>query len=160
MYLKVTGASHGVITGEAQADQHVGEIEVLSWSWAIQGQFDLATGNASGKASMRVLRVVKRVDKASTALMSVLRTNELIKCAVLTLRKTGKTPFDYMTITIEQGHVVSLEIEAGDISGSSIIVERVAFTFNKIAVNYTAQGPDGQPHGGASTFQDQWGSAS
>jgi type VI secretion system secreted protein Hcp len=122
----------------------------------MQGKPSLAGGAASGKATIRELRIVKKVDKASTAMMSALRTNEVIKEAVLTLRKTGKTPLEYLKITINQGRIVSLEIEAGDTGGGSTLVERVSFSFNKIEVEYTPQGGDGQPLGGT-MFQDQWG---
>ncbi len=160
MFLFVKGAKHGQINGESQDDsKHRGEIEVLSWSWGMQGKPSLGGGAASGKATIRELKIVKRVDKASTALMSALRTNELINQAVLTLRKTGKTPVEYLKITIEQGRVVSLDIEAGDTSGSSTLVERVSFSFNKIEVEYRPQGGDGQPLGGT-MFQDQWGTDS
>jgi type VI secretion system secreted protein Hcp len=156
MFLSVKGAVHGPINGEAQDDKHKNEIEVLSWSWGMQGKPSLGGGAASGKATIRELKIVKKVDKASTALMSALRTNEVIKEAVLTLRKTGKTPLEYLKITINQGRIISLDIEAGDTSGSSTLVERVGFSFNKIEVEYTPQGGDGQPLG-ATMFQDQWG---
>ena len=156
MFLMVKGAKHGLIKGESQDDQHKGEIEVLSWSWGMQGKPSLGGGGASGKATINELKIVKRVDSASTALMRALRTNESIQKAVLTLRKTGKTQLEYLKITIEEGRVVSLDIEAGDTSGSSTLVERVSFSFNKIEVEYMPQGRDGQPQGGM-TFQDQWG---
>jgi type VI secretion system secreted protein Hcp len=155
MFLSVKGAKHGQINGEAQDSQHKSEIEVLGWSWGMQGKPSLGGGGASGKATMRELRIIKRVDKASTALMSALRTNELIKEAVLTLRKTGKKPLEYLKITIQDGRVVALDIEAGDGSGSATVLEKVSFSFNKIGVVYTPQGPDGNPQGGTS-FDDEW----
>ncbi|HWK12723.1 MAG TPA: type VI secretion system tube protein Hcp [Vicinamibacterales bacterium] len=155
MFLSVNGARAGAIAGEAQDSSHKNEIEVLGWSWGMQGHRDLGGGGAAtGKATIRELRVLKRVDKASTALMSALRTNEQIK-ATLTLRKAGKSPLEYLKISIEEGRVNSLEIEAGDVSGSSTLVERVSFTFNKISVEYTPQGQDGRALGGT-TFVDQW----
>ena len=57
------------IKGESKDDKHKGEIEVLSWSWGIQGKASLGGGSASGKATIREMKIVKRVDKASTALM-------------------------------------------------------------------------------------------
>ncbi len=159
MFLSVNGARHGQITGEAQDDKHKNEVEVLGWSWGMQGKPSLGAGTATGKATMRELRILKRIDKASTALMSALRTNEPIKEAVLTVRKTGKKPLEYLKIKIEDGRVVSLEIEAGDASNSSAVVERVAFSFNKISIEYTPQGPDGQALGSTS-FEDQWTTAS
>ena len=67
-----------------------------------------------GKAIVRELKIVKRVDSASTPLMSALRTNEMITKAVLTLRKAGKTQLEFLKITIEQGRVTALTVEAGD----------------------------------------------
>ncbi len=108
MFLMVKGAKHGLIKGESQDDQHKGEIEVLGWSWGMQGKPSLGGGGASGKASIHDLKIVKKVDTASTALMQALRTNEPIQKAVLTLRKAGKTQVEYLKITIEQGRVTSL----------------------------------------------------
>ena len=159
MFFKVKGAKHGQITGEALDDKHKGEIEVLSWSWGMQGKSALGGGAATGKATMRELRIVKKVDKASTALMSALRTNEVIKEGILTLRKTGTSKIEYFKITIQDGRVMSLDVEAGDDSGSATLLERVSFSFNKIAVEYTPQGGDGMPQG-ATTFEDQWGEGS
>jgi len=159
MFFKVKGAKHGQINGEAQDDKHKGEIEVLSWSWGMQGKASLGGGVASGKATMRELRIVKNADKASTALMSALRTNEVIKEGILTLRKTGTSKIEYFKITIQDGRVVSLDVEAGDESGGSTLLERVSFSFNKIAIEYTPQGGDGMPQG-STTFEDQWGESS
>jgi len=155
MFLSVNGARHGQITGEAHDEKHKNEVEVLAWSWGMQGKPSLGGGGATGKATMRELRITKHVDKASTALMAALRTNEAIKEAVLTVRKSGKTALEYLKIKIEDGRVVALDIEAGDAANSPTLVEKVSFSFNKITIDYTPQGPDGNPLGSTS-FQDQW----
>ena len=159
MFFKVKGAKHGQINGEALDDKHKGEIEVLSWSWGMQGKSSIGGGSASGKATMRELRIVKKVDKASTALMSALRTNEVIKEGILTLRKTGTSKVEYFKITIQDGRVMALDVEAGDDEGTSTLLERVSFSFNKISVEYTPQGGDGMPQG-TTTFEDTWGEGS
>ncbi|MGB7218848.1 MAG: type VI secretion system tube protein Hcp [Vicinamibacterales bacterium] len=155
MFLMVKGAKGGVIKGESIDEAHKSEIDILSWSWGMHVATSLGGGSAKGKASVHELKVVKGIDSASTALMAALRTNESIVKAVLTLRKAGKTQLEYLKITIEQGRVTSLTIEAGDKSGSSELFEHVSFSFNKITVDYVPQGPDGQPRGGM-TFMDQW----
>jgi type VI secretion system secreted protein Hcp len=155
MFLMVKGAKHGLIKGESQDDQHKGEIDVLSWSWGMQGRPTLGGGAASGKAAINDLKIVKKVDSASTALMLALRTNEPIQKAVLTLRKAGKSQVEYLKVTIEQGRVTSLTIDGGDTNGSPEVVEKVSFSFNKIEVEYVPQGKDGLPQGGM-TFADQW----
>jgi len=159
MFFKAKGAKHGQINGEAQDEKHKNEIEVLSWSWGMQGKASIATGQASGRATMRELKIVKKVDKASTALMSALRTNEVIKEGILTLRKTGTTKLEYLKITIQDGRVLAIDIVGGDDKGGTDLLERVSFTFNKIAVEYTPQGGDGQPQG-TTMFEDQWGESS
>ncbi len=155
MFLMVKGAKHGLIKGESPDTQHKDEIEVLGWSWGMQAKPTLGGGNSAGKATINDLRIVKRVDAASTALMLALRTNEPIQKAVLTLRKAGKSQLEYLKITIEQGRVTSLTVEAGDTTGSADNVERVSFSFNKIEVEYVPQGKDGKPQGGM-LFTDQW----
>ena len=155
MFLMAKGAKHGLIKGESQDDQHKGEIEVVSWSWGMVAKASIGGGTATGKATINDLRIVKRVDSASTALMGALRTNEPIQKAVLTLRKAGKSQLEYLKITIEQGRVVSLIIDTVETASTPDVVERVSFSFNKIEVEYVPQGKDGLPQGGM-TFADQW----
>ena len=141
MFLAVSGARAGSINGESQDSKHKNEIEVLAWSWGMQGKPSLGGGGATGKATIRELRITKRVDKASTALMSALRTNEPIKLATLTIRKVGKTPLEYLTIKIEDGRIMSLDIEAGDASSDPALLERVSFSFNQDHRRVHAPGP-------------------
>ena len=159
MFLMVKGAKGGVIKGEAQDDAHKGEIDILSWSWGMHARPSLGGGGASGKAAVHELKVVKHLDSASTALMAALRSNEIIVKAVLTLRKAGKTQLEYLKITIEQGRVTSLNIEAGDKGGGADLFEHVTFSFNKITVEYVPQGKDGQALGGM-TYTDQFSESS
>jgi type VI secretion system secreted protein Hcp len=157
MFLSVKGARSGVIKGESKDTAHPNEIDVVSWSWGMQAQKSLGGGTASGKAVIGELKILKRVDSASTPLMSALRSNEMITEAVLTLRKAGRTALEYLTITIEQGRVTSIAIDAGsDRAGTPDVFENVSFTFNKITVEYVPQGKDGQAMGGM-MFTDQFG---
>jgi type VI secretion system secreted protein Hcp len=155
MFLMVKGAKHGLIKGESHDDQHKGEIDIVSWSWGMQAKASLGGGVATGKATINDLRIVKRVDSASTPLMLALRTNEPIQKAVLTLRKAGKSQLEYLKISIENGRVTSLTVDGGDASASADVVEKVSFSFNKIEVEYVPQGKDGLPQG-SMTFADQW----
>ena len=155
MFLSVSGMKSGAIAGEAQDQTHKNEIEVLGWSWGMQAKTNLGGGSATtGKSTIRELRITKRVDKASTGLMSALRGNEMVK-ATLTLRKAGKNQLEYFVIKIEDARVTGLDIETIDVSNSPTLVERIALSFNKISIDYTPQGPDGQARGGTS-FQDEW----
>lgn len=158
MFLAVKGARSGAIKGESQDKAHKGEIDVLGWSWGMQGKPSLGVGTAVGAVAANELKITKKADSATTALMSAVRSNEPIKEAVLTVRKaaSGGRPLDYLKITIEQGRITALNIEAGDSGGSAEVVEHVNFSFNKITVEYVPQGNDGLP-GGSMMYTDQWG---
>jgi type VI secretion system secreted protein Hcp len=155
MFLLVKGAKHGLIKGEAQDETHKEEIEVLGWSWGMQARPSLGAGTPSGKATVHDLKILKRVDRASAPLMSALRMNEPLEKAVLTLRKAGESQLEYLKITVEQGRVTSLIIEAGDASGGSELHENVSLSFNKITVEYVPQGKDGRAQGSV-LYTDQW----
>jgi type VI secretion system secreted protein Hcp len=156
MFLSVKGQKSGVIKGESQDPKHANEIDVVSWSWGMQGKPTFGGGSvATGKAIIHELKIVKHIDCASTALMAALRTNELIKQAVLVIRKAGSKPLEYLKITIENGRVTSLNLDAGEGPAGPQIVENVSFTFNKITVEYIQQLKDGQG-GPGFMFADQW----
>ena len=155
MFLSVKGAKSGIITGEARDTTYKNAIEVVAWSWGMQGRAALGGGGATGKATVRELRVTKRVDKSSTALMAALRTNEPIKEATLTVRKAGKDPLEFFIVKIENGRVMSIDIEAGDKANSPAMFEKVTFSFNKITIQYTPQAEDGSAMA-TSKFEDQW----
>ena len=155
IFISVKGAKSGVIKGESQDQNHGKEIDVVRWSWGMDSRASLGGGTARSKAVIRELKIVKRVDSASTPLMSALRSNEMISKAVLTQRKAGTTQLEFLKITIEQGRVTSLEIVAGEDGNPTELFESVSFSFNKITVEYTPQGKDGQAQG-SMLFQDEW----
>lgn len=147
MFLTVTGQKTGPVKGESQDDLHKDEIDVLGWSWGIKAHAEMAGGGASGKASIKELRLLKHVDRASTALMSLATTNEVIKKAVLTVRKAGTTQQEFFKVTIENGRLTSYDVQAPESDTSPGLLEIVTFAFQKIAIEYRMQGEDGQLRG-------------
>ena len=148
MFLKIESARQGPIKGEAQDENHPDEIDVISWSWGMRAQTALGGAGASGKSTLNELHIVKRVDRASTALMSAMRNNDLIKKAVLTVRKAGGTALEYFKITIQSGRVTLLEVQSGESTVDAELAENLSLAFEKISVEYVPQGPDGQARGG------------
>ncbi|MDB5876219.1 MAG: Hcp1 family type secretion system effector [Ramlibacter sp.] len=148
MFLKVETARQGVVKGESADKQHSQEIDVLAWSWGMRAQSALSGGGASSKATLDELRITKKVDSASTALMSTMRSNELIKKATLTVRKAGGDPIEYMKITLQDARITQLGVE----SEEHELVERMSIAFQRINVQYVPQGQDGQVRG-SMTFE-------
>jgi type VI secretion system secreted protein Hcp len=149
MFLQVEGVKHGKIKGEAQDDSHQDEIDVLGWSWGMKAKSAMSGAGATGKAALHELSVRKQVDSASAGLMSAMHNNEMIKKAVLTVRKAGQSPspLEYFKITIQGGRITSIDVGSGD-GDNAELVETLSFAFQRISVEYVPQGPDGQPRGG------------
>ena len=96
----------------------------------------------------------KPVDSASTGLMSALRSNEVIKKAVLTVRKAGgvaSVPF--LTITVEKARIVSHRLNNVQ-DGAPELGEEVRIAFYKVQVEYRPQDASGAGKG-VNTFETE-----
>ena len=147
MFLKVESARQGVIKGESADDKHKTEIDILSWSWGMRAQSAMAGAGASSKATLDELRVIKKIDSASTGLMATMRINELIKKATLTVRIAGGDPLEYVKITLQDARITEIGVE----TQNDEVVERLSLAFQRISVQYVPQGSEGLGRG-AMTF--------
>jgi len=144
MFLKIDGTRSGVIKGEANDSAHPNEIDIVSWSWGMRASSAMGGAGAAAKTAMDAVTISKQVDSASTALMSVMRANELIKKAVLTVRKSGTTPIEYFILTIENARITSYDV--GTAPGAEHVMdEKITFSFQKISIDYYPQGPTCPP---------------
>jgi type VI secretion system secreted protein Hcp len=144
MFLKVDG-----VTGECSDADHKGEIDVVSWSWAMDAPVSVTTGAASGMVSVGELYVVKRVDQSSPTLMRFLRNRKAVSSAQLVVRKAGTTPLEYFTIELQNVRINGLKAE----SHESDLIEHLRLGFSKVKVSYTPQGATGARGGGANQFE-------
>jgi type VI secretion system secreted protein Hcp len=151
MFLKVEGARQGQIKGEATDSAHPQEIEVVGWSWGMDGNAT-AFGSKSARTTLQELVVRKRVDSASTGLMSALRNNEAIKKAVLSVRKAGgASAVAYLTVTLEKARIVAHRM--GNVADDSpVLTEELRIAFYKVEVEYRAQDETGAATG-VNTFE-------
>ncbi len=143
MFLKIQG-----VTGEANDADHKGEIQVISWSWGMQAPTSIG-GQASGKATMTELKIVKKVDLSSPTLMNYLRGHKAVSQATLVVRKAGKTPLEYFKIELENVRVTSLQTE----SDQQELLEHLHLGFTKFRATYTPQDVTGARGGGANVFE-------
>ncbi len=153
MFLKIEGTRQGPIKGDSNVPGHVDEVEVLGWNWGMDVSA-ASFGAAAARTTLQEIVVRKRVDRASTALMSALRANEPLKKATLTVRKAGgESPVEYLKITIEKARIMSHRIGTlGD--GRSEVQEELRIAFFKINVQYQPQTGLGGG-GGATTFETE-----
>jgi type VI secretion system secreted protein Hcp len=151
IFLHVQTKKAGKVKGEATASGHVDDIQVRGWTWGAMASSAIGSTQATGRRSYKHLTIAKRIDSASTSLLSALATNDEVKEAKLTMRKAGGTALDYYVMTLKGARVVGIDVNA-DATGQA--VETVSFAFTKIEVVYTPQQRVGIG-AGASTFADE-----
>jgi type VI secretion system secreted protein Hcp len=99
MFIKING-----IAGESRDESHPDEIQINSWRWKIAQKSSMLSGSGggAGKATINDLEFVHQIDRASPNLMRYCLTGRHVPMAVLTTRKSGGTPLDFLKITMEK----------------------------------------------------------
>jgi len=143
-FLKVDG-----IDGESQDTKHSSEIQLLSYSFGADQPGSSAVGGGSGvgKVNMHDLTFLKNVDKSSPRLFVACCTGQHIKSAVLTVRKAGTDPQDYMTVTMNDLIVSSIHNTGQPNGKDGLPTEQISLNFSKINYEYKEQGSDGSTKG-------------
>lgn len=142
-FLKIDG-----VDGEAQDKKHAKEIDVLAWSWGMSqsGSAHVGGGGGTGKVSVQDMHVTKYVDRASPNLMKFCCNGKHFKEALLTVRKAGENPVEYLII--KMGDVLISSISTGGTgSGGERLTENITLNFAKFECKYTPQKPDGTAEG-------------
>jgi type VI secretion system secreted protein Hcp len=147
MFIKIDG-----IKGESVGD-HKEEIDVLAWSWGMSqsGSMHLGGGGGAGKVSVQDLSFTKYIDKASPNLMQYCCNGKHIKEALLTVRKAGEKPLEYIKIKLEE--IIVSSVSTGGSGGEDRLTENVTLNFAKCGFIYT---PQDQKGSGTGTVEMTW----
>ena len=136
-FLKLDG-----IPGESTDAKHKDEIDVLAFSWGVSHPKATGPGGGgAGKAVFEDLLVVARTSMASPKLWLACASGQHIKSAILTCRKPGKAPFEFLKITLTDVTISSYEIDGSD---EELPLDQVALAFAKVETVYTPQDPTGK----------------
>src|ERR1700683_1263620 len=134
MFIKIDG-----IEGESEDATHKKEIQIGSFSFgaANGGSSALGTGSAAREGVIQDLHFVKPVDKSSVNLHKYCCNGKHIPTVVLTVRKAGENPKDYMTVTLPEA-IISPENMSGH-DGGGLPMETVSLNFSKLKHDYKPQ---------------------
>jgi type VI secretion system secreted protein Hcp len=137
-FLKIDG-----ITGESKDKVHGKEIDVLAWQWGMtnSGTVHVGGGAGAGKVNVQDLSFTKYVDSSSPKLMLNCANGEHYASALLTVRKAGGTPLEYIKVKMET--VVITAITTGGSGTEDRLTENVCLNFAKVSVDYVPQKADG-----------------
>jgi len=146
MFIKI-----GDIKGESRDKSHKEEIDVLAWSWGLSqsGSAHMGGGAGAGKVNVQDISFTKFVDTATTPLMLACCNGKHYDEAVLTVRKAGENPLEYLKITINE--LIISSISTGGSGGEDRLTENISLNFGKFKVEYQPQDEKGAKKGGPST---------
>jgi len=149
IFLKLNG-----IEGESQDCTHKGEIEIQEWGWEV-GQFSnmhSGSGGGAGKCTIDDLHFEHYIDKSSPNLLQYCLTGKHISEAVLTIRKAGGSPLDYLKITLEE--IIITHVQPIGCLGMHSPIERIALSFSRVRMDYIPQNAQGTAMGMVSMGYD------
>jgi type VI secretion system secreted protein Hcp len=136
-FLKIDG-----IQGDSTDAKHPGEIVLESFSW---GEANVvsgggAGGGGAGKVQVEDLHVTTKMSKASPLLFLACASGQHFKQAVLTSRRAGKTPQDFLVITL-----TDILVSSYHTGGNTDLAptDQVSFNFAKIQFQFRPQKADG-----------------
>ncbi|WP_374945115.1 Hcp family type VI secretion system effector [Sphingomonas sp.] len=131
------------VKGESLDTTHAGEIDVLAWSWGMSqsGTTHMGGGGGAGKVNVQDLSLTKYVDASSAKLQLACASGKHYGEAVLTVRKAGENPIEYIVITMKE--LIITSVSTGGSGGEDRLTENVTLNFAEVAFKYTGQKPDG-----------------
>jgi type VI secretion system secreted protein Hcp len=149
IFIKING-----IDGESQDAAHKNEIEVRNWTWEItqQSTMHLGSGGGAGKATVEDLTFEHLVDRASPNLMKYCLTGKHIDHAVLTVRKAGGNPLEYLKITMSD--VIITAVHPSGSNTENGIREVVRLSFSRVKQEYVVQNAQGGSGGAVTAGYD------
>ncbi len=134
MFLNLDG-----VKGESKDATHKDTIDVLAWSFGASnsGTAHLGGGAGAGKANFQDISCTKYIDKSSPDLMLACANGKHFTKAVLTCRKAGEKPLEYLIITMEDVMITS--VSTGGSGGEDRLTENLSINFAKFKLDYKEQ---------------------
>ena len=138
MFIKI-----GPIDGESRDKVHAKSIDVLAWSWGMSnsGSAHVGGGAGAGKVNVQDLSLTKYVDSASPKLMLACCKGTHYDEALLTVRKAGDKPVEYVKIKLTE--VLITSVSTGGSGGEDRLTENITLNFAKVHLDYTPQDAKG-----------------
>ena len=138
MFLKLEG-----IEGASTDSKHRGEIDIQSFSWGLTqaGAMAGAGGTTAGKASVQDFHFVTNTGIQSPPLLVAGATAQRFPRAMLTVRKAGEQPLEFLKVSLEDVQVTSYQVGGSEIG--EVPVDQFSLNFSKIRMSVARVAADG-----------------
>ena len=147
MFIKI-----GDLKGESKDSKHKDQVDVHSWSWGMSnsGTTHKGGGGGSGKVNVHDLTFTKYIDFSSIALQLACANGRHYPSALLTMRKAGQHPLEYLKIKMTEVLVTS--VITGGSGGQDRLTENITLNFARVSVDYQKQAANGGADGGPASY--------
>ena len=131
----------GDIKGESVDSKHKDEIDVLAWSWGMSHPGTIPVGGGgAGKVSVQGISIAKFCDAATAQLIMACCSGNHFKEAMLTVRKAGEKPLEYLRISLKDVLITS---QSTGSEGGERPTENITLNFAEFKLEYKSQKADG-----------------
>ncbi|WKB55664.1 type VI secretion system tube protein Hcp [Eleftheria terrae] len=134
--MSVVSESAGNIQGESQVPAMRGWIDVEDWQWSLR-----ASGDAGRHPEPSVFTVSKRMDRASTALLSTMDQGSAMT-VVLCMEESSQDMMS-LTIRLEQARFTSYRLDLENDDSSAGVVEEWDIDYRQASFEYRADRQSG-----------------
>lgn len=142
MFLEIEG-----VEGESVDSKFAKKIDISSWNWGMSqnGTTHTAHGGGAGKVHVNDITISKLADKATPVLMKACCTGKHFTKAVVTVRKAGDKPLEYVTLTMKDVLISNIEVQGA--GGGDLVQETLTLNFAEFSYVYVPQRKDGGAEG-------------
>jgi type VI secretion system secreted protein Hcp len=143
MFLKIDG-----IPGESTDARHPDEIDILSYTWGESHPAAASSGggggSSAGRVTMQDFHFAMHLNKASPKLFLACASGAHIRNAILTMRRSGENPIEFLKWTFTDVTIASYQTGA-IVPPGELLTDQVSLRFAKIATEYTPMNANGTP---------------
>lgn len=145
-YLRITGATQGVIQGSVTQVGRENTIEVFSTKHLVHFPLDTLTGLPSGSKKHKPITILKKVDKSSTFLFQMLTTAEMITSFRLDFWQPNISGQEeqFYTIELTNARISSIRLEQMNTLEAAVqsfpVLEQITFTYESITLTNQING--------------------
>ena len=145
-FLKLDG-----VRGGSTDAKHKDEIELLSFSFAAAQSGGTGSGGGGGAGNVQIsgLACTAEASRAGPQLFQLCAEGKHIKQALLTVRKPGRAPFEFIRIKLDDVLVSSYSVGGPEAEGPQ---DAFMLGFKRVTFDFIPQKPDGSAdtpvHGG------------
>jgi type VI secretion system secreted protein Hcp len=136
-FLKLDG-----VRGGSTDAKHKDEIELLSFSLAAAQSAAPGAGGGGGAGKVQIsgLACTAVTGKAGPQLFQLCVEGKHVKQGLLTARKTGRAPFEFLKIKLEDVVVSSYSVGGTEADGPQ---DAFSLAFKRVSYDFVPQKPDG-----------------